>query len=685
MRSREPSGLDSGAAAHTPRVTADATRPPAWRVRHRAWWIAGTYLVVGTGWILFSDSALGVIVGDRDRLVRFGTAKGIGFVVVTAVLLFIVMRQALTGLADANDTLAAQETEMRRLGRLYAALSGINQAIVRSADRDELFSRACRSLVDQGGFAAAWVGWHDVATQSIVPVAQNGDAEEYVGSIVVRTDDTPEGGGPSGRAIRDGVPYISNDIAHDAAMAPWRDATRRYGLASLASLPIELDGQVCAVLNVYAHERDFFRTEEIDLLREAAGDLSYALDTLQLQQERRRVEAEVADERAFSETMIDAMPGIVYFYDEAGRFLQWNRNFEVVAGYSADEMARAHPLDFFRSDDVALLTERIGAVFVEGEASVEADFVSKDGARTPYFFTGRLVEYRGRRCLIGVGIDITQQRRAERALRELNESLESAVAQRTAELQVALERAEVADQMKSAFLATMSHELRTPLNSIIGFTGIVLQGLAGPLNDEQGKQLGMVRASARHLLALINDVLDISKIEAGQLEVRRERFDLRDSLARVTEGIRPTIEGRGLEFRVEIDPAVTELVGDQRRVEQILLNLLSNASKFTTDGSVRLLVDLLPGVDERLHVRIRVIDTGIGISEADLRELFQPFRQVDTGLSRQHDGTGLGLAICRRLATLMGGTIGAASEVGRGSEFTVLLPVDGSRREEGHG
>ncbi len=187
-----------------------------------------------------------------------------------------------------------------------------------------------------------------------------------------------------------------------------------------------------------------------------------------------------------------------------------------------------------------------------------------------------------------VSRDVTERRQAEEAIRELNASLERRVAERTAELAVARDRAETADRLKSAFLATMSHELRTPLNSIIGFTGIILQGLAGPLNAEQHKQLGMVRDSARHLLALISDVLDISKIEAGQLDVSSELFDLRASIAKVAGIVEPLAEKKGLTLRVELAPEIGTLVSDPRRVEQVLLNLLNNAVKFTDRGAVTL-------------------------------------------------------------------------------------------------
>jgi len=298
------------------------------------------------------------------------------------------------------------------------------------------------------------------------------------------------------------------------------------------------------------------------------------------------------------------------------------------------------------------------------------------------------LELVGETLLQGVIHDVSVRKRAEAALRqseerfrEMNATLERRVAERTEELAVAKERAESADRLKSAFLATMSHELRTPLNSIIGFTGIMLQGLAGPLNPEQTKQLGMVQGSARHLLALINDVLDISKIEAGQLDIHPEPFELGASLERVTATVRPLADKKGLLLRVVSPATPVGMVSDRVRVEQVLLNLLNNAVKFTPQGEVALQAELihdytLPGGQApQPAVRLQVADTGIGIKEEDLAKLFQPFRQVDAGLARQHEGTGLGLAICRRLAEMLGGIIDVRSIWGIGTIFTFIIPL----------
>lgn len=260
--------------------------------------------------------------------------------------------------------------------------------------------------------------------------------------------------------------------------------------------------------------------------------------------------------------------------------------------------------------------------------------------------------------LSGIVLDITDRKRAELEREKRH-------------------RAETADRIKSAFLATMSHELRTPLNSIIGFTGILLQSLAGPLNPEQQKQLRMVQVSARHLLSLVNDVLDISKIESGQLVIAREPFNPRESIEKVAELVAPLAASKQIEFHWEVDANLNQAIGDERRFEQILWNLLSNAIKFTERGHVFLRAGLVPdeGADGCPQLSASVTDTGMGIKSEDLATLFQPFRQLDTGLARRHEGTGLGLAISRRLAELMGGEIHAESVWGRGSTFHVTLPL----------
>jgi len=393
---------------------------------------------------------------------------------------------------------------------------------------------------------------------------------------------------------------------------------------------------------------------------------------------RQRAEAARRASEARYRTLFDHAPDGILIADPQGRYLDANPSVCRMLGHARDELIGLHASDIVAQAELPHIPDAQGDILAAADHHREWALRRKDGSVFPAEVTA-IVMPDGN--LLAVLRDASARQKAEAALRELNESLEHKVAVRTGELQRALVRAESADRLKSAFLATMSHELRTPLNSIIGFTGIVLNGMAGPITPEQTKQLGMVRGSARHLLELINDVLDLSKIEAEQLELHPARFDLRASVTRVIGTVTPLAEAKGLTLAAVVAPAVGELVSDRRRVEQILLNLLNNAIKFTEHGSVTLSVEACeasPAI-EGAGVRLRVTDTGIGITEADLATLFEPFRQLDTGLTRRHEGTGLGLAICRRLARLLGGEITVTSHWGNGSEFTVTLPV--TRRE----
>lgn len=328
---------------------------------------------------------------------------------------------AVVGAANVIRDVTAQVDQahaLARLTRLYAALSQVNQAIVWTPGRDELLQRICRVLGEHGGFRMIWVGWHDPGTHQLVPVAVWGDEGGYTSRIRVFADDRPEGRGPSGTAFREGRPVITNDSLSDPSTLPWRDEVIRRGYRSSAAFPIRSRGAVCAVLNVYSDERDFFQEREIELLVEAASDISFALDNIAKDEERLAAESAAESERQFSQTMVESLPGAMYFYDSQGRFLRWNRTFEQASGYMRDEVARMHPLEFLAPADRPLVEERIAEVFARGESSVEAGLLRKDGTVVPYFFTGRRVEYNGEPCLVGVGIDISRRREAEEALRE---------------------------------------------------------------------------------------------------------------------------------------------------------------------------------------------------------------------------------------------------------------------------
>ena len=302
--------------------------------------------------------------------------------------------------------------------------------------------------------------------------------------------------------------------------------------------------------------------------------------------------------------------------------------------------------------------------------------------------------------LLFMAHDITNRILAEEALQKANDELEAKVRERTTELEEANTRLIEASQLKSQFLANMSHELRTPLNSIIGFTGIILQGIVGELNDEQKKQLNMVYESAKHLLGLINDILDLSKIEAGKIEIIPAEFEIRELIQTVEKMVFPMIEKKGLTLQVAVSEDVPPTIyNDKNRIKQVLINLLSNAIKFTESGEITLISDFgLGNADLRnsahfikndrakrynkSEIRIpqseivfSVADTGIGIKPEHLSEIFDEFKQIEGPLKEKPTGTGLGLAISKKMVEMMEGRIWVESVYEKGTCFQFAIPV----------
>jgi signal transduction histidine kinase/ActR/RegA family two-component response regulator len=265
---------------------------------------------------------------------------------------------------------------------------------------------------------------------------------------------------------------------------------------------------------------------------------------------------------------------------------------------------------------------------------------------------------------------VFQNRRADR---QRQAELERSVAERTAQLSEANESLARTARLKDEFLAAMSHELRTPLNAILGFTELLLEGIQGDVNEKQAKSLRAVDESGRHLLSLINDVLDLSKIEAGQERLAIDSLAVEPVCQAAIRFVRPLATKKGLTLVTDIDPRVDTIAADERRVRQVLINLLSNAVKFTPDGG-QVGLEVAPVTGEPL-VRFTVSDTGIGISAENQAKLFQPFVQLDSKLSRQYSGTGLGLSLVSRLTEMHGGRVTLTSELGKGSRFSVFLPT----------
>jgi PAS domain S-box-containing protein len=392
----------------------------------------------------------------------------------------------------------------------------------------------------------------------------------------------------------------------------------------------------------------------------------------------RRVEGMVAESERKYRLLFESNPNPMWVYDHATlRFLAVNNAAIVKYGYSREEFLGLSIADLRTPDDRASLHEALARIGEGYDESGPWRHRRKDGTFILVYIISHMIHFEGRKARIVLPIDITSRLEAEAAardaaekLRHLNQELERRVAVRTAELVRAKDRAEAADRVKGVFLASMSHELRTPLNSIIGFSDLLLSQADGPLSETQRRQAAIVQDAGRHLLGLISDVLDISRIEAGALSLRVENVDLAGILCDEAELHRHAALARGLTLAVRGCDGEVRVRADARRSRQVVANLLSNAVKFTDSGTIELLLEI-----DGDAARVTVEDTGIGIERAHLGEIFEPFRRIETPGAQLRDGTGLGLSIVLRLLEAMGGHLGVESEPGRGSRFWFTLPL----------
>ncbi len=263
----------------------------------------------------------------------------------------------------------------------------------------------------------------------------------------------------------------------------------------------------------------------------------------------------------------------------------------------------------------------------------------------------------------------------ERQVIELNMRLSQHAAELEAHNQeIARKNIELAEasRMKSAFIANMSHELRTPLNAIIGFTGTLLMKLPGPLTDDQDRQLNTIRTSARHLLSLINDILDVAKIEAGKVALALAPVECQALITETADSLRPLAAQKGLALTVDLPPEPVVVTSDRRALAQIVINLVNNAIKFTEQGAIQVSLSQRSIADE-IVTEVSVTDSGAGIRAEDQAKLFQAFSQLDSTSTRHAEGAGLGLYLCQNLANLLGGSLQLSSEFGVGSTFTLVL------------
>jgi PAS domain S-box-containing protein len=476
---------------------------------------------------------------------------------------------------------------------------------------------------------------------------------------------------------RDAPEWIPDVTAEERPIAPAIQESCGQCAALVVPLISEQDALGALVL-LQASGHPPFREDEVVRARTLADLAAIALRRVILytEAERRRAALEES-ERRFRLLVDSVQDYAIAMLDPDGRVRSWNRGAERLHGYTAEE-AIGLPLErFYAQEDreAGFPEAQLRTAAREGRFEEDGWRVRKDGSSFwAHVVINAIRDEQGELLgFVDVAGDLTDRHRAEQARETYLQQERRARAE-----------ADSANRAKSQFLATMSHEIRTPINAIIGYADLLEMELKGPLTEGQREHVGRIQKSSQHLLGLVNDVLDLSKVEAGEMTVDSRPAPLRATARSAMELVEPQAASKSIALSdgSECSPNVC-FVGDEDRVRQILLNLLSNAVKFTQPGgqvSIRCSVVDAAGPHARLQgpgpwTLMEVVDTGVGIPEDEQARVFEPFTQVEGGYTRTQGGTGLGLAISRRMARLMGGDLTVESTPGQGSRFALWLPA----------
>ncbi len=746
------------------------------------------------------------LIAEQAEAVNWDARKSMIMLAAGCLLSFAILLWVYRQLTREVSRRERSERNLLQINRLYSVLGHVSKAVSGIRDRNELLQELCRVTVDHGKFKMAWIGMLDEAAGRVKPVAHSGMEQSYIDQLSIPiSPDESQGRGPTASAIREGRPFICNDIHTNPRHVLWREDATRRGYRSSAAFPIRVESRNVGAVSLYAVEPHFFDDESVKLLDKVAEELSFALEAAGRESRRGRAEEALRDSeerfRQMAENieevfwMIDAgsssvlyvspayervwghareklsaapqpfleavhpddrqrvdsafenlrsrgtsdekfrilrpngsvrwiwnrafpihdASGATYRYagiaqditehtlaqealqkseekyrcivetasegiwivDEHSRILYVNKQFTEVLGMKPDEIIGKRVSDFLDDDGTRFVEQKLAERQRGASDSYDFRFQLKNGfavwtsvRATPLILNGKFV---GSLAMI---TDISERKKSEDEIRKMNEELELRVAARTSELarlnqELALQNKEVerANRLKSEFLASMSHELRTPLNAIVGFSGLMAEGVGGPITEKQERFVGHIKNGARHLLRLIDDILDVSKIEAGRVELTVESFGASEALTEVLPIIKPLASDKKIDIESNIAPDLC-LDADRIRFKQIMYNLLSNAVKFTQEGSVAIGIARGPEC-----ATISVSDTGIGIDKREHEAIFREFYQAGATTRGVREGSGLGLSITKRLVELHGGRIWVESEPGKGSCFTFTLPL----------
>ena len=699
MRPGPLSGLGRLLAEQRPIQVADITDDIAYRqgdpLRARTVTLLGARTAM---WIplLKSDTVVGALAIYR-RDVRPFTAKQIELVgtfadqaviAIENVRLFKELEVRNTELTEALEQQTATSEILRVISSSPTDVQPVFDTIVRSA------ARLCHAPV-AGAFLTEGRMVHHLANYGASSEALAVTRSWYPRPVGM--DSTP------GMAILTRSVVQVPDIEDPSALELIRQIGRGLGFRSSVAVPMLREGEAVGAIIVNRREPGCFSDGEVELLKTFADQAVIAIENVRLFKELDARTGELTQSveklTALGEVS-HALSSTLDLETVLSTIVSRASQLAGAAGcsiYEYDEAAEHFELRATHNDDAQFVEALRTAPLRKGEGlmgraaeireTIQIPDITQPGA---YQSSVRdtLIRF-GYRALLAVPLlredqiigSLSFNRKAPGAFPpEVVDVLKTFATQSALAIQNARLFREIADKSrqleaasrhKSEFLANMSHELRTPLNAVIGFSEVLLQRMFGALNDKQDEYLKDIYASGQHLLSLINDILDLSKIEAGRMELVSAPFHLPSALENAVTLVRARAARHGIALELDVDPGLGELVGDERKVKQVLLNLLSNAVKFTPEGGrISLKASRRDGA-----VEISVTDTGIGIAPEDQAAIFEEFRQVGSDDARKQEGTGLGLTLAKKFVELNGGRIWVESEVGRGSTFTFMLPV----------
>lgn len=574
------------------------------------------YLIIGILWILLSDRILASIVKDIEVYARFQTYKGWFYVFATACLLYLLIRAYVFRVESYEKELKKQ----------------INYNRV-------LFEKS------SVGFALCKIDGTFI------------DVNESFAKIIGRT------------------------VEETLSLKNWDITPKEYREKELKQLECLKNTKKCEPYEKhYIHKKGHFVPVRIQgTLLKINGEEFILLNVEDITELKKSEKALIESEKNYRE-VVDNATSIILRWSLDGNIIFINKYGETFFGLSSEELIGKNVVGTIvpeRETTGRDLKELISSICKTPEKfkyNINEN-IKKDGQRAWIFWVNKLIydENGQGKEILSIGTDITELKKAQQELEKYKTHLEELVKERTHELEEANQKLKELDRLKSMFIASMSHELRTPLNSIIGFSSILLSEWLGPLNDEQKLNIATINRAGKHLLALINDVIDVSKIEAGVIDIIYEDFELSELIIEAIKNFENDIAQKGLNLISDILPV--KMHTDRRRLFQCLMNLLSNSVKYTEKGFIKISCNLIKQNTD--FVEIAVEDSGIGIKEDNLRKLFIPFQRFETPYKIKIPGTGLGLYLTKKIVTdILKGDIIVESKYGVGSKFVLKIPVN---------